>query len=76
MLIETETVEVETKRTRNIIEILRHMAEKGRTLEYCTGPKIINRKLVTLKRYCRMGGIIFSDYCPRKLKTKQETKND
>jgi len=52
--------------------LLKQYAEKGKTLVWCTGKKILNRKLSTLKRHCRKAEIIFPDYCPRKLKKKKD----
>ncbi|MBL4837631.1 MAG: hypothetical protein JKY34_08630 [Kordiimonadaceae bacterium] len=53
-----------------VIEVLHLYAAKGKTLEWCTHPAIFNRSIGTLKKYCRIGGISFSDYVPMTLRKK------
>lgn len=47
-----------------MIELLRYFSETGKTLAFCAGSRALNRAEVTLKRYCRMGGVAFPDYVP------------
>lgn len=51
--------------TRVLLETLR---DQGMTLEQCAGRKVMDRKLSTLKRWCRRFQITFPDYTPRKPK--------
>ena len=57
-----------------MIACLKLLRDNGRTLEYCTDALIMGRKINTLKKYCRLGGLIFSDYCPQALKKKKDAK--
>ena len=55
--------------------LLRHAASKGFTLEQCSSPKFMDRKIATLRRHVRrIGDLTFPDYIPRKLKPKKERK--
>lgn len=54
------------KHRERMIELLRRFAAQGKTLEWCTGRLVMRRSRKTLERYCRLGGIEFPDYKPRK----------
>lgn len=48
--------------TRALLTMLR---DQGLTLEQCAGPKIMGRKIATLKRWARRFDIAFPDYQPK-----------
>ena len=49
---------------------LRIYSERGLTLKYISGPKILNKSLDTLKKYCREAGVKFPDYIPMSMRPK------
>lgn len=46
-----------------IIQVLRYYSEKGQTLAFCAGPKILNRKIKYLQGICKKEKIDFPDFC-------------
>ena len=55
-----------------IIIILRHFRDKGKTLEWCSGARVLGRKAATLKGYCREANLVFPDYMPQAIKKQRE----
>lgn len=59
---------------QRICHILKVYAGRGFTLGHLSEPKILNRTLPTLRKYCRLCGVQFTDYLPRKLRKKGTKK--
>lgn len=57
-----------TAHSRTTEALLIRLRDQGLTLEQCAAPKIMNRKLRTLKNWCRRFQISFPDYTPREPK--------
>jgi len=62
---------VSGKNRHYLIEALEVYSEKGKTLEFCCGPKILNRARSTLEGYCRQAKIKFIDYVPLSMREKK-----
>lgn len=50
--------------------LLTRLAEKGVTLEQCSGPLMLDRPLATLKSHCTKFGIRFPDFTPPNMRTQ------
>lgn len=61
-----------TKHQNQMRELLALYAGRGVTLAHISGGGIMNRKISTLKAYCRRYGISFPDYKPGAKRTKKQ----
>jgi len=51
-----------------MVILLRHFSELGKTLKWCPHPNVLDTSWCTLTKYCRENNIKFSDYEPSGMK--------
>jgi hypothetical protein len=61
-----------TNHREKIGELLRHFQAEGLTLWECCDKRRLNRAMSTLQGYARDEGLVFPDYCPRRLKPRKD----
>lgn len=60
------------KHYERMVAALQHYAATGTTtLAHLAEPHMMNRSVQTLRVYCNAEGIIFPDWCPRRLRPKK-----
>lgn len=57
-----------------IAHLLRHFSDAGLTLEIASDARHLNRSIETLKQYCRVNQIQFSDYVPMSMRPLKPEK--